>query len=206
MRTSTTLVATLLLGAACSPGSRTGGPPSATPSEPGSQVVASPSTVVPASVGPPVRACETHVVGELGSGWRGSSTTIGPAAFVDLQTYADAPDRMFRSRGERHPTLKVLLVVQGGPAVTISVRDPDRARLFYDPRAWGPRDLAPLDRGDPTMTFEPCDFIRTTQFNGALLATGRTCVTIEVTVEGGDTERAEVPIGLERCASSSGSS
>jgi len=48
------------------------------------------------------------------------------------------------------------------------------------------------------MVFEPCQDLRSTQFNGAWLVTDRACVTVEVTVEGRD-QRAEVPLGLASC-------
>ncbi len=161
------------------------------PSSPG--VGASP-TSLPAE-GPPTRMCESHVVGDI-SGWRRHSTIVGPIGFAGLTTYADAPDRFFRSRGERYRTLKSLLIVERGPAVTIRILQPDRARLLYDPGGWTSQTLYRLEQAEPEMVFEPCDFLRRTQFNGAWLVTGRTCVTIEVTVAGREPERAEVPLGL----------
>lgn len=162
----------------------------------------SPTAVASPTIGsagaPPVRTCESHVVGDI-SGWRRDATILGPVGFVGLPSYADAPDRLFRSHGGRYPAVKALLVVERGSPVTIRILQPDLARLMYDPTAWGNRNHYLLEQADPEMVFEPCDFIRRTQFNGAWLVTGRTCVVVEVTGIGRETERVEVPLGLTSC-------
>jgi hypothetical protein len=149
--------------------------------------------------GLPVRSCESHVVGDI-SGWRRMATVVGPVGFAGLASYADAPERFFRPQGERFPTLKSLLIVERGPAVTIRILQPDRARLLYDPEGWTSRRTYRLQQGEPAMVFEPCPHLRSTQFNGAWLVTGRVCVTVQVSVAGGTVERAEVPLGRASCA------
>ena len=146
----------------------------------------------------PVRACESHVVGDI-AGWRRVATIVGPVGFAGLPSYETAPDRFFRARGERFPTLKSLLIVERGPAVTIRVLQPDRSRLLYDPEGWTSQRTYRLEQGEPAMVFEPCDDLRSTQFNGAWLVTGRMCVTVEVAVQGREPQRAEVPLGLASC-------
>lgn len=146
----------------------------------------------------PVRSCESHVVGDI-SGWRRVATIVGPVGFAGLPTYADAPERFFRSRGERFPTLKSLLIVERGPQVMIRVLQSDRARLLYDPEGWTSQRTYRLEQGEPEMVFEPCDDLRSTQFNGAWLVTDRVCVTVEVTVQGREPQREQVPLGLASC-------
>lgn len=159
-------------------------------------IAPSPSAAAPG--GPPVRTCESHVFGEL-HGWRRSSTIIGPVGFVGLPGYADAGHQVLASKGERYPGLKTLLVIEEGPPVTVTILDPARARLLYDPAGWRNRNRYPLESGATSTVFEPCEGMRSTQFNGALLVTGRVCVTIEVAVQGREPERTEVPIGLRSC-------
>ena len=59
-------------------------------------------TPSPTPVGPPVRACESDVVGDI-LGWRRYAQIIGPVGFVELPAYGEAADRLFRSKGERYP-------------------------------------------------------------------------------------------------------
>jgi hypothetical protein len=201
MRTSTLLVMALTVLLGCSGANEA-------PSTPADAVRAMPApsgAPEPGRVAPPVRTCESHVVGDI-SGWRRTATIVGPVAFAGLPTYDEtAPHRFFRARGDRFPTLKSLLIVERGPAVTVRILQPARARLLYDPAGWTSQRTYRLEQGEPAMVFEPCDFLRSTQFNGSWLVTGRTCVTVEVVAEGRGTERAEVPLGLEGCDRGSGS-
>ena len=146
-----------------------------------------------------VRDCESSVAGDLGPHWRRGEIEAGPVVFVGASGYADDPDERFGAPGDRATVQKVLIVVEGGRPVTVSIRHPDAA-LAYDPERWGDRNVVPFRRGDPRITFEPCGGDqRHTQFNGAFLLRGEACVPVEVRPQGGAPVFATVSFGAGRC-------
>jgi hypothetical protein len=146
-----------------------------------------------------VRPCESSVSGSLGAGWRRHEVVAGPVAFVGAAGYADDPPSWFVAPGDRATSQKVLIVVDGDRPVVISVRHPDAA-LAYDPDRWGTRNVVPFRSGDPRVGFEPCGGDqRRTQFNGAFLLRGPTCVPVEVRAEGGQPLFATLSFGAGDC-------
>jgi hypothetical protein len=91
---------------------------------------------------------------------------LGPIAFVGLRGYRHEPDRSFRSRHGRYPSLKVLPVVSGGGAIAVSIthRDIDRVRMMYDPSVWGDRNWYRSKRATRPPCSGPCPPHRSTQF------------------------------------------
>jgi hypothetical protein len=171
------------------------------PSSPSGTVRSPVASLSPHAPGVFVRDCNDSVYGELGRGWRKDSVVLGPIAFVGLRGYRHEPDRSFRSRHGRYPSLKVLAVVSGGGAIAVSIihRDIDRVRMMYDPSVWGDRNWYPLEAGDTTTVFGPCPPHRSTQFNGGFLVTDRTCATLEVSTGGGEPLRRLVSFGALSC-------
>ena len=142
------------------------------------------ATAVPSAPAEPfVRTCRTSVFGELDRGWRGDSILVGPLAFVSGRGYEHEPARSFVEPKGRWSGQKVLVVVTGETAVTVEIAPEARssAGLAYDP--------ATFNTHEPELTkaavrFEPCPNQASTQFNGAFLVDGVSCVPVTVTVEG----------------------
>lgn len=86
-----------------------------------------------------VRACDTAVYGRLQKDWRDHATIVGPLALLPLPAYATATPKTFDARGGRYRGLKVLALVEPGPAVTVSVPRPLRqsSRSSMTPRPSG---------------------------------------------------------------------
>jgi hypothetical protein len=158
-------------------------------------------TALPGEADVFVRGCTGIVSGTLGAGWKKRAVVIGPIAFVGLNGVASEPDRFFRSKRGRYPSLKALAVVKGGAKVTVTVaaRDVVRVRLLYDPASWTDRNLYPLEAGDTRTVFGPCLPGRWAQFNGGFLVTGRTCATLIVTGDGTQPARRLVSFGATSC-------
>lgn len=146
-----------------------------------------------------VRPCDSSVSGSLGAGWRRHQVVAGPVAFVGARGYADDPASWFSAPGDRATSQKVLIVVDGDRPVVVSVRHPDAA-LAYDPDRWRTRNVVPFRSGDARVRFEPCggDQHRT-QFNGAFLLRGPSCVPVEVRVEAGQQLFATLSFGAGDC-------
>jgi hypothetical protein len=146
-----------------------------------------------------VRTCESSVSGDLGAGWRRGEAAAGPIVFVAASGYANDPRRLFSAPGDRATIHKVLVVVEGGGAVEVSVDHPDAA-LAYDPAKWGQRNRMRLEAGDPRVRFEPCPGPRSTQFNGGFLVRGPTCVPVEVQGQEGTPAFATLSFGSGDCS------
>lgn len=167
---------------------------------PGAGEATSPKPISPAT-GPQafVRTCESSVYGDLGPRWRRDEVAAGPVVFVAASSYADDAARWFSAPGDRATAHKVLIVVIGDRPVEVSVRHPDAA-LAYDPRRWGGRNRMRFEAGDPSVRFEPCGGDqRSTQFNGAFLVRGPSCVPVEVEVEGGTPALTTLSFGAGDC-------
>jgi hypothetical protein len=146
-----------------------------------------------------VRSCESSVYGDLGPGWRRDEATAGRVVFVAANSYADDPPRRFSAPGDRATLHKVLIVVEGGGSVEVSIDHPDAA-LAYDEAKWGQRNRMRLEAGDPRVRFEPCPDQRSTQFNGGFLVRGPTCVPVEVQVQEGTPAFATLSFGAGDCS------
>jgi hypothetical protein len=149
-----------------------------------------------------LRSCESAVRGDLGSSWRRNAAVSGPIALVGVAAYRNAPAKSFDPRNGRYPSLKVLVVVERGVPITLMVSSFDRqpVRLLYDESVWRDDNRYRLSDGDHSVTFEPCEDRRISQFNGSFLMRGPRCVGLEVWVE--DERQAlalQVPFGRVSC-------
>jgi hypothetical protein len=142
------------------------------------------------------RACESDVSGDLGSHWRSHATVVGPLAFVGL-TLADATAKTFGARDDRYRALKVLVVVDAGAAVTVTIPSALRRKLglLYDPAAFKEVGRYRVADGVSAVRFEPCELLRPTQFNGGLIAAGPGCYALGISVEGGSSRVLRFPVG-----------
>jgi hypothetical protein len=162
--------------------------PSASVSAEPSGPIASPEPTTTESVDPEefVRTCDSSVYGDLGPRFRGENLTVGPITFVGSAGYETAPLRFFRTAAGRFRPQKILVVVERGPPVTVTVAPRSRpfASLVYDPVLFNRRVDDAAD-GHTTVTFEPCGGNQPrTQFNGAFLVDAPRCVHLLVTAEG----------------------
>jgi hypothetical protein len=144
-----------------------------------------------------VRTCDTAVYGRLQKDWRDHATTVGPLALLPLPAYTTATHRTFDARGGRYRGLKVLALVEPGPAVTVSVPGSLRQRLslLYDPAAFRSDGRFRVADGEPVVRFRPCTMHRATQFNGGLIAAGPGCYALDIRTAGGPTRRIRFPLG-----------
>jgi hypothetical protein len=155
-----------------------------------------------------VRACETSVYGELAADWRRHSVVAGPLAFAYLREAAGQPAGDFEKRPGGYHSTKVLVVVEAGATVTVTVPPAERRHLslLYDPAAWKDAGTYRVADGDPVVTFEGCRpsehpfGAEATQFNGGLVVAGSRCATLEVsTSTSAAPRRLTVSFGAGRC-------
>jgi hypothetical protein len=154
----------------------------------------------PFRIKPVLRDCDSSVYGDLPPGWERDSVRAGPLALVGVASY---PPRYFEPRRSdgRYPRVKVLLAVDNGVTLTLSVPPSERAfvGLSYDRDApsWAAGWL-PVAAGDPAVTFEGCppgDYPHT-QFNGSVVVAGPRCARLEVHVRGrAEPHALRVPFG-----------
>jgi hypothetical protein len=115
----------------------------------------------------------------------------GPVAFVG----GGYPDRrsMGNARTKRGETgLKVLVVVRGTVATTVTVGSPGVV-LLYDPAHL---NATRMSAGERSVTFVPCGGgPQHTQFNGGFVIDHRTCARVTVTVQGQEPVEVELPLG-----------
>jgi hypothetical protein len=144
-----------------------------------------------------VRPCHSSVFGSLGPDWRADATNEGRLHLLYPASYTDAGDRTFRHAPGKLVSLKILVVVDRGSGVTVSVPDDFRSSLalVYDPRYFN-RELR-AGSGDVSVRFDPCDDSHTTQFNGAIAVATPGCYALVVSSNEG-TARLPVPLG-EAC-------
>jgi hypothetical protein len=183
------VVLPLLVGACTSSSSTSFVVASRTPAPSGSES--------PDEPGAFVRACDTAVYGRLSKDWRAHATIVGPLALLPLPAYATATPRTFDARGVRYRELKVLALVEPGPAVTVSVPGSLRQRLslLYDPAAFGSGGRYRVADGEPVVRFRPCTMHRATQFNGGLIAAGPGCYALDIRTAEGPTRRIRFSLG-----------
>jgi hypothetical protein len=138
------------------------------------------------------------VVGDLGEDWRRVAAVSGPLALLGVAQYRRVPIRSFAPRAGRYPSWKVLVVVERGRPVTLTVSLFDRqpVRLLYDEAVWRNDNRYRLSEGHLAVTFEPCEDRLFSQFNGSFLMRGPRCVQLEVWLEGERQARPlQVPFG-----------
>lgn len=152
----------------------------------------------PFRIRPALRNCASSVYGELGPDWQRDSVQAGPLWLVGLRRYG--PEEFQPTGGRSHAWVKVLLVVENGVKVTLTVPPESRSalRLSYDigTSAWNTMRFA---EARVAMTFEGCAPSEAphTQFNGSFALAGPRCERLDVSVEGGATARYAIPFGRQ---------
>lgn len=139
--------------------------------------------------------------GELGAGFRADNVTVGPVTFVGTGGYEGQPLRFFVTRTGLFLPQKILVVVERGAPVRVSVAPQDRpfASLLYDPALFN-RRYAGAGAADHTVIFEPCGASQArTQFNGAFVVDAPRCVTLLVQREGAAVERGVARFATPDC-------
>jgi hypothetical protein len=149
----------------------------------------------------PIRDCATSAVGALGDL---HVNRAGPIGFVDQWARAQLP---IRRRGSRIRPTKILVVVDPGRTVTVTVPASEAGllRLFYrQPSPSSPDGFYELSSGDRTMTFKGCapavhSTVNTTptQFPGYFLVKQAGCYGVDVT-EPGSTSTLHAHLSLGR--------
>ncbi|HEY7280510.1 MAG TPA: hypothetical protein VID47_02850 [Actinomycetota bacterium] len=181
----------------------------ATSEPPGTSPAPTPSTPPTTAATVALRDCADAVHGSLGSGWRTSSVSAGPIAFVGLAEYRNEAPGNFRHRPGGWGGAKVLAVVTAGRTVTVTVPDAEAGRLallysvtsFHDSGLYRPGD------GERSVTFRACPPGQTaageggTQFNGGFVVAGAQCATLDVTTDGGPARHVRFAFGRGACSS-----
>ena len=132
------------------------------------------------------------------SHWQETSAVVGPFAFVWIRQYANVSALHFHNGSP--PVAKVLALVKQGQQITVAVPDSERetVALLYRPGA-----PLGLRGGEPLVTFQACNYGNTswaqaTEFNGGIYVAKPMCLSLLVSVNGGQLEPIDVPIGLGR--------
>jgi hypothetical protein len=154
---------------------------------------------------PPVRSCSSSVYGQLSDETVASSVRLGPMRLIGYDPVVAAQSswfEQFRLRTTGQYSVKVLLLVDRGPAVTLAVAPADRQALAlsYIPARF---NRGRVTAGDAAVTFSPCQGDENvpganegrTQFNGAFVLARPVCAHFEVRMEGRDPVTAALPFG-----------
>jgi hypothetical protein len=141
--------------------------------------------------GAALRTCDQSVYGQLGDDWLSRARNVGPAHMIGFGSASD-PQAYDPVTGEY--AVKVLLVVDRGPPVTVSVAPEDRAlvALMYIPARF---NVHRVTDQDAAVTFEPCPDEASTQFNGGFVFRQPLCAYFAVTVEGREPTPFALPLG-----------
>jgi hypothetical protein len=128
--------------------------------------------------GPALRTCEQSVYGRLSDDWLTRARTVGPVHMIGF-----GDDKPTRDRKTGEYAVKVLMVIDRGPAVTLAVAPADRllVALTYIPLRFNINRV--IDQ-DAAVTFEPCAEDASTQFNGGFVFVRPLCAHFELRVEG----------------------
>lgn len=154
---------------------------------------------------PPVRTCQSSVYGELSDDLIARSPRMGPARMIGYDPARAAQPswiRDYRIRSTGQYVVKILLLIDRGPAVTIAVEPGDRraVALSYIAARFNTHRVT---SGDAAVTFSPCqggegvpgaDSGRT-QFNGSFVLARPLCAHLVVRVEGAQAQRFRLPFG-----------
>jgi hypothetical protein len=197
------ICAVVSLGVAACTGSAPGGPTGR--NEPSASNTSSVSIPSP----PFVRTCLTSVYGQLGEGWKKKSVIIGPIALVSIRSLASVSPAEFEGIGGRYFAQKVLVLVDPGTTVTLSVTPSERqyASLQYDPATFGNGGPYPMAAGNTAVTFVACKPGQSpygqngpTQFNGGFIVVGARCVALNINIGRVSTGRTvKFPFGRGSC-------
>jgi hypothetical protein len=160
------------------------------PGRPTTRVVGSFSVIE----GSPLRSCQQSVYGDLGDNWLARSYNLGPIHLVGYDpAEASNPSWLYGPDPKTGQyAVKVLLVIDRGPPVTLAVAAEDRklVALSYIP---GRFNLHRVTDQDPAVTFQPCTGQEPTppwadkpqtQFNGGFVLLQPLCAHFELTVAG----------------------
>jgi hypothetical protein len=152
-----------------------------------------------------VRDCRSAVYGDLGKNWRRDAIGARPLVFVGGKAFARwsrsslAP---MRGTTDRYQAQKVLVIVNSGAAVTVSVPAAERRSfaLLYDPSQFKQSSYRVSD-GEWKVTFHACRWQETggftPGFNGGFIVAGPRCVSLDVLVQGRVRSRLSLPLGIE---------
>lgn len=157
-----------------------------------------PSSQPTASESPASRACDTAVLGDLGTNWRRGAVVIGPVAFVSLRYAANHPPPTLD--GWPIAVYKTLIVIEPGRRATIAIEPSARryASLLYDAHQFRNDNRYRLDDGSHEVSVVGCPG-REAQFNGSFLVDAPRCVPVLVTERGQPPRRAIVDFGAAGC-------
>ena len=155
---------------------------------------------------PPVRTCRSSVYGQLSEDLIARSPRFGPVRLIGYDPVRTAKSswiKSFRSPITGQYSVKVLLLVDRGPGVTLAVAPGNRqtVALSYVPARFNIRRVT---AGDAAVTFSPCRGDENvpgageghTQFNGSFVVARPLCARFELGIEG-QTEplRFSLPFG-----------
>jgi hypothetical protein len=137
--------------------------------------------------GPPVvRDCASSVSGRLPPDWQQYTVTAGPLTlyYWNGSTLTDA-NAFAPSAPARYKPIKILALVRGAAAVTLSVPLDERrkvALVYGRPSEW--RTTMRVSDGRAATSFRACPELNETQFNGGFVVAGVQCARFDVHVEG----------------------
>ena len=155
---------------------------------------------------PPVRTCLSSVYGQLSDDAVARAPRFGPVRLIGYDPIrASQPSwiRDYRIRATGQYVVKILLLVDRGPAVTITVASGDRraVALSYMPSRFNTHRVT---GGDAAVTFSPClgdegvpgAGTGRTQFNGSFVLARPVCAHFELQVAGaGEPQPFSLPFG-----------
>ena len=156
--------------------------------------------------GPALRPCRQSVWGDLGDDWLARAHNVGPIHMMGYDP-TEASEPSWRSLALDRVTgqyaVKVLLIIDRGPAVTLAVATEDQklVALSYIPRRF---NLHRVVDQDATVTFEPCSGNESsppwatepvTQFNGGFVFVRPLCAHLTLTVAGRKPFLFALPLG-----------
>jgi hypothetical protein len=123
-----------------------------------------------------IRECESAVFGEPNME---NAFTIGPLVLVGIPQAESS--RVFKPHEGRYAGIKLLAVVNGSDAVTVSVSEGQRGSvaLLYDPKARATKNGYLFSAGDSRVTFKACPGTEA-QYNGGFIAKRPICVRLDV--------------------------
>jgi hypothetical protein len=167
-----------------------------------------PATTMPTASAPTaargvsVRGCASSVWGQLDPTPTPDDVVAGPLQFRGGRSYRSLTPAELRDS----PTLKVLVLVEAGATVTVTIPERQRshAALLYLPSKF---DASRVRDGDWQVTFRGCRAgerglsagRRHTQFNGGFVVDGPRCLSLEVRSAGGAPKRVALPFAVGRC-------
>jgi len=151
-----------------------------------------------------VRNCRSAVYGDVGKNWRRNAIGVGPIAFVQAKAFARWSRSSFapvRGTTDRYHAQKVLVVVDSGATVTVTVPAAELRSfsLLYDPSQFDENSYR-VANGERKVTFHACRWQQSggfmPGFNGGFIVAGPRCVSLNVFVNGKPRARLSLPLGV----------